>query len=212
MSTTILAPLRDQRSRWSAWIPRVLAAVWIVLLMAGFGLLWRYKLTPGPLTDVPTAWLAETGLARVEGQPTLVLFVHPCCPCTRASVTMLRELLPRYDGRLTALVSSYRPVHTPLEWSETELLDSLADVPQARLVFDEDGREAARFGIRTSGHVLLYGPRGKLRFSGGISGSRGHLGENAGLSGLQSALDAALADEEAVTWIRSPIFGCPIFP
>jgi hypothetical protein len=45
---------------------------------------------------------------------------------------------------------------------------------------DPDGREAQRLGAVTSGHVLLYDRAGQLLFTGGITGARGHEGDNAG--------------------------------
>jgi hypothetical protein len=198
------------RSGRGTWIPGAIAAAWILLLVAGMGLLWRYKLTPGPPIDAPEAWLDGTRLPAVAGVPTLVMFVHPCCPCTRASLSELRGLLPGFEGRLTACVVSFRPADPPPEWSESDVLGTLASVPGTRLVFDHDGREAARFGIRTSGHVLLYGARGELRFSGGISPSRGHVGENPGTRSLRAAIESVLAGERQAGIKRNPVFGCPI--
>jgi hypothetical protein len=72
---------------------------------------------------------------------------------------------------------------------------------------DEAGREAARFGATTSGHVLLYDRGGRLRFSGGITASRGHVGDNAGRAALLGLLIHGETERE-----RTPVFGCPLFP
>jgi hypothetical protein len=71
---------------------------------------------------------------------------------------------------------------------------------------DPDGIEAKRFHVRTSGHVVLYGCDGRLRFSGGITGSRGHSGDS---EGRQSVL-ACLRNEQTAQR-SAPVYGCPLF-
>jgi hypothetical protein len=76
------------------------------------------------------------------------------------------------------------------------------------MVRDRGGVEAKRFGARTSGEVLLYSAVGRLLFFGGITGSRGHEGDNYGLTSLASFLTAT-PSESAVT-AGSPVFGCAL--
>ena len=71
---------------------------------------------------------------------------------------------------------------------------------------DADGREAKRFGVETSGQTLLYDANGRLIFSGGITGSRGHVGENAGELALISLINGGQAERNATS-----VFGCPLF-
>jgi len=52
------------------------------------------------------------------------------------------------------------------------------------IVTDADGAEANRFGAETSGHTLLFDFGRRLLFSGGITDSRGHTGDNAGESAI----------------------------
>ena len=54
---------------------------------------------------------------------------------------------------------------------------------------DDDGAEARRFGAETSGQTLLYDEHGALLFSGGITGARGHAGDNAGRASLVALLN-----------------------
>ena len=62
-----------------------------------------------------------------------------------------------------------------------------------------------RFGAETSGYVLLYDTHGKLLFKGGITGSRGHAGDNAG----ESAIVALLEGEKPVL-TRTKVYGCSL--
>lgn len=188
---------------------RVCAAAWVLLLLSGMGFLWRYETTPGTAKDAPFTWPEETSLIVESGLPTLVLFVHPCCPCTRATTSELRALLPHFEGRITSLVAAFRPADVPPDWCESEVPG--AGLPGARPFVDEEGREAARFGVATSGHVLFYGKSGELRFSGGVLPARGHVGENAGLRDLRTAIEAELAGNAFDASIGHPVFGCSIF-
>ena len=67
------------------------------------------------------------------------------------------------------------------------------------------GAITAAFGAFTSGQVFLYGTSGELLFSGGITGSRGHEGDNAGRDAVESLLDRRNAPA------HTPVFGCSLF-
>jgi hypothetical protein len=69
---------------------------------------------------------------------------------------------------------------------------------------DISGAHALQFGLATSGEIALYDPRGLLSFSGGITGSRGHEGDNPGAQKLRAVL-AQTAEVGAF-----PVFGCPL--
>ncbi len=70
---------------------------------------------------------------------------------------------------------------------------------------DEDGAEGQRFGAATSGHAVLYGPDGGLLFRGGITGARGHIGDN---DGREAVIAHVLKMATAPS--RTDVFGCPI--
>jgi hypothetical protein len=71
---------------------------------------------------------------------------------------------------------------------------------------DEDGSEARRFEIETSGHTLLFDGAGRLMFSGGITSARGHSGENAGRSALGTLLRGGTPVLD-----KTLVFGCALF-
>ncbi len=58
--------------------------------------------------------------------------------------------------------------------------DLAGRVQNTERLIDERGVEARRFGAMTSGYVVVYDAGGHLAFSGGITGSRGHVGDNVG--------------------------------
>jgi len=70
---------------------------------------------------------------------------------------------------------------------------------------DQEGNEARCFQVTTSGHVVLYDVHGKLLFSGGITVSRGHSGDNDGRSAIMKLLN-----HEMVAVPETPVFGCSL--
>jgi hypothetical protein len=80
-------------------------------------------------------------------------------------------------------------------------------IPGVPSVDDEGGVEAKRFGVATSGHVLLFDRAGRLLFSGGITPARGHEGDSLG----RDALIERLAGTRTISGpATSPVFGCPL--
>ena len=131
------------------------------------------------------------------------MFVHPRCPCSRASLTELSQIMERDQGRVSAWVLFMRQQGTEDNWERTATWQVAQHIPGVTVLTDKAGTEAARFGAATSGHVVLYDSQGRFVFGGGITGSRGHVGDNAGLQRVVSLLDGGTADRP-----NHPVFGC----
>jgi hypothetical protein len=185
------------------WLLFVLGGAWALALAAGSLVLLQHENTPGPATATANRWPADSHLVLDSDQPTLVLFAHPRCPCTRATLEQLGRLLSHCRGRVRASVLFYQPAGASEDWARTDLWSSAAANPGVAVAADVEGAEARRFGVRTSGHVVLYAPDGRRLFSGGITGSRGHAGDNAGHSALLALLTGAGSDT-----VEFPVFGC----
>jgi hypothetical protein len=56
---------------------------------------------------------------------------------------------------------------------------------------------------------MVYAPGGELRFSGGITSARGHMGGNEQQDRLLAAL-AAAAPTSTAPRTAGPVFGCPL--
>ncbi len=183
-----------------------LAVVWLALLGLGHRWLLDYQRGPGTLGAAPTDWPDAGPLRPQPGRFNLLLFAHPHCPCTRASLEELSRVAARASDKVNVRVLFVRPPGAPDGWERTGAWTTATAIPGVRVGVDEDGREACRFGARTSGQVLLYDPRGRLVFRGGITDGRGHQGDNPG----RHALLARLAGEEETPG-ETPVFGCPLF-
>src|SRR5262245_51143082 len=188
--------------RW-LWIA---TAVWLVAAVLGLSVIWKYDNQPGAAAKAPASWPATSALARTPGKPTLVLLAHPHCSCTPASLSELAEVLARAGTPPTTYVVFLKPEEFANGWEKTTLWKTAASIRGVTPVRDDDGREAQRFGGATSGQTLLYDGDGVLRFSGGITGSRGHAGDNVGRRSL-----VALLGGERANVASTNVFGCPLF-
>jgi len=179
--------------------------IWLLSVGGGIFALEKYSSSPGLQGSIPAEWPAGSRLQRVAGTPTLVMMSHPRCPCTRASLTELDVLLSQYRERLTAHVLFIQPKGMPYEWTKTDLWRTAAGIKGVHVLVDADAMESDRFAGQTSGHVLLYKAEGQLEFSGGITGARGHIGDNLGLQRILAILRGVAVDRS-----DSPVFGCPL--
>ena len=175
------------------------AAMWLVGAVAGLWVLWSYENTPGEAATSGGRWPAETHLARSPGQPTLILLAHPQCTCTGASLAELAEVLGRTHNPPKTYVLFLKPSEFFDGWEKTDLWRTASSLPNVTVLRDDDGREAARFGAVTSGQTLMYDADGELVFSGGITGARGHAGDNAGRSALIAILDRKQPSQRATS-------------
>lgn len=181
------------------------AALWVAALAVGFGLFWRYAATAGRPADARPEWPASSALSRPADRAVVLHFVHPRCPCSRASLGELEALLERLPDKPLLHVVFMRPGSVATGWEQTDLWAKAQRIPGARLSTDVGGAEAQRFGAHTSGQTLAYDRRGALLFAGGITIGRGEAGENDGRRRLAATLASAAREARS-----SPVFGCPL--
>lgn len=188
------------------WLLIASGLLWLGLVGIGLGILWWYDNAPGAAAAPASFWPTESQIQRAPGRATLVMLAHPQCPCTRASLGELALLMTQCEGRVTASVLFYQPEGFSAAWTQTDLWQSAAAIPGVTVKRDEGGIEASRFHAATSGQVLLYDAGGRLIFSGGITGGRGHAGDNAGRSAIVSLLTKGASKRD-----RTFVFGCSLF-
>jgi hypothetical protein len=190
-----------------SWKLRHAAVVaWASLIGLGMGWMERYENTPGPVSASARQWPKESRLTLSSDRLTVIVFAHPRCPCTSATLSELAQLLARESARVQATLVSTVPESQLHAWAQTRLLSEAVRVPGLRIETDVDGVEARRFGSTTSGYVVAYSPDGRLRFAGGITAARGEIGDNYGLSALEKAAAVVSAD-----YSTTPVFGCELF-
>ncbi len=184
----------------------VATAGWLAALATGQVWLFHYQSIPERLGVAPDAWPAGSSILPSPDRSTLLIFLHPRCPCARSGLEELSQLSARYSGKADVYALLVRPPGAPEGWEQAGLHPGANMVPGVTGLLDDDGREANRFGAETSGLVLLYDPGGRLSFQGGITTGRDHQGENPGRNALRSRL--AGTGEGLAT---NAVFGCPLF-
>lgn len=200
------AAMRQPRSKRIRLILVTCITSWLLAIGAGLSVLWGYENTPGGAAKPPRQWPVDSRIRLERDRATLVMIAHPQCPCTRASIGELASLMAHSQGRLNAYVLFIKPTGFSDDWEKTDLWRSARSIPGVEAFIDNGGAEARRFNALTSGQALLYGVDGRLLFSGGMTGSRGHSGDNAGRSAIASLVNTGAAERD-----ETFVFGCPLF-
>ena len=173
---------------------------------AGFALLARHQSRAGdsgrPERTCPPAYASLLDPRR----PTLILFAHPQCPCTVATVAELERIAAKCAGRLHVTVCVDAPAEFPPELVHGRTWERASTTPGFDVREDAEGSIARAFGARTSGHAMLFAPNGALLFEGGLTGSRGHEGDNAGALAVVD-----LVYGRPASCLSTPVYGCALF-
>jgi hypothetical protein len=177
--------------------------LWAGAIGIGMKRMLDYQERPGRPASMPAAWPTSSAVHRSADRLTLLVFAHPRCSCTRATLSDLARLMARAQGRLSAQLMFVVPDGLPMDRERSELWSSARGIPGLAVHIDSSGVEANRFGVSTSGQVLVYDPAGHLLFAGGITPGRGHEGDNAGVETIER-----LVDGRPVGLSTTPVFGC----
>ena len=191
-------------------IPKAAVGVtglWLIVVCTLFWQMEQYTNNPGEMESAPRVWPAGSTVPLGRELPTLLMFIHPKCPCTQSSLRELEVLLAQSNERVNAHLLFIQPEGVSSGWVERSGTWSRASTIRGVSVHLDKGGELARiFGSRTSGHTVLYDTDGKLLFEGGITASRGHSGDNIGRGAVTQLLRGARTD-----YVQTPVFGCGLF-
>lgn len=192
-------------NKW-IWLGGVV--LWVTGVAVGFTVLMGYQNAPGRPGEAPAHWPSVATLRPAEAQGTLVVFAHPRCACTRATLGELDRILRYVGDQVRTYVVFVQPDGYKAPWVEASVLWRQANkLPGVHVTRDAGGAIAQQFGARTSGQVLYYDARRRLRFAGGITGARGHEGDNRGRQALLAAVHAS-PHASTDTMRGSFVFGC----
>jgi hypothetical protein len=117
----------------------------------------------------------------------------------------LAQVIARVQNKARVYVLFYTPTGSGNDWENTGLRRTAEKIPGVTVLSDVDGVEARRFGAETSGHIFLFDRAGRLLFSGGITASRGHSGDNAGESSIVSLINSGTSGRP-----NTLVFGCSL--
>jgi hypothetical protein len=171
---------------------------WATACAVVFIVVWRFEATPGPSVASIPDWPSGCTIERSPGVSLAILFLHPGCPCSMASIEELRlGIGTGWDGDVHVVM--YSPDGENEDWVRGEQWEAALRIPRAKLHVDPGGRLAGQFNAVTSGHAAIYDGDGRLKFAGGLTPSRGTT------AGGLLFQRAAFGRET-----RSPVYGCAI--
>ena len=101
----------------------------VVRRMTGTFLMLTYANTPGKAGSTSTSWPESSQLSRNNERPTLIMFMHPHCPCSRASIDELALLMAHCQGRVDAHVLFIQHAAMAPDWVVTDTWREAALIP-----------------------------------------------------------------------------------
>lgn len=186
----------------------VVILLWLSLALAGLYWLNGFSGKAGAVGTVPPLWPTASTLTFTTEKATLIMFLHPRCSCSKASLGEFEKIITKSKALTNNLLVFINPPKTDRLWYSRQdgLWNQAKRIPNTRMVVDHDGQEAKRFGAETSGQVVLYNPDGALAFAGGITASRAHEGDNQGEDALLAAILSKIPAGKS-----SHVYGCGLF-
>ncbi len=177
-------------------------AVWAALIGIGFVWLTDYSSRPGKPANVsaklPTGIFAESS----KNLPKLVLFIHPKCPCSRATLGELARIAANEQDKIEIKIFFYKPEKESPEWIQTDLWETARNTAGVEIASMNE-EEIEKFGVITSGQVMLYDSKNEIVFSGGITLGRGHEGKSEGRIAIENYVETG-----KIYVSETPVFGC----
>lgn len=201
----------DMRLRHRA----IIFGAWLAAVLTSAIVLWAYEKRPsGLVTEATMTWPINDLVACDPDRPTVVMFAHPKCPCTRASLRELAKLADTSDA--SVLVVFYVPSGANESWHQTANTELASAIPGANVLWDRDGTTARRFDVDVSGQCVAFSPQEILLYSGGITISRGHEGDNLGAASLAQCLKTSCCTTPGLEKPQRepqiyPVYGCTLF-
>jgi len=188
-----------------------LIILWGTAVAFGFSLLLVHESTPGMANPLPAHWPTDIAVQRCPDRPLLLVFIHPQCPCTMATLSELERLLAEIEMPVQMTLILNCPVDQEIAWKKTAIWRRCESISKGSILVDFEGTMATKLRISTSGHCALYSAAGKLLFQGGITASRGHEGESTGRVAIREHLSFTGRDIEKMQRItQTPVFGCEL--
>lgn len=194
---------------------KISLTVWLFVLVGVFSVAHFYGLNPGKQTS-----LQKSIPSSMEFK--LKLFLHPKCPCSRATLIELNKIQANIgdNPKLKTEVWFFYPEElSPSQlrsWNDTAIYRMAEGNPKLTVHLDPGGSEAKSYGAFTSGQTYLYHPDGHLLYSGGLTASRGHEGPNLGAEFISATVSGKKIPSQVESLIvdgalKLKTFGCGLF-
>lgn len=180
-----------------------LIAAWFCTAVFLFAKLAMYSQSPGAQATPPLA-----AVANIHPNPdryTLVVSVHPKCPCTQSTFYELERLVPKVDNNIDFVFYIFTTQESPESWFNDSSAHIQTRFPDSVIHKDIDAVSATRIGSMISGSTVLYNPDGYPVFWGGVTSGRGHSGDNLGSDSI-----IAIVNDREPPRTTTLVYGCEI--
>lgn len=206
-------PYRTLRHHMSTWrLPSCgwrcalavgLTVVWLGVSGYYWNLLFAHTYRSAAVGAAVSTWPNDTPLPREAADLQVVLFAHPLCPCTRATLAELGEALARLPTKPAVSAVFVTAGLSPAAVAKSDTLASARRIPSVHIEIDGSGGLARQFGATISGEVLVFDRQGTRLYRGGLTAGRGHRGGSAALTLFEQILSGS-----AYQAVETPVFGC----
>ncbi|MFQ3598563.1 MAG: RedB protein [Chloroherpetonaceae bacterium] len=186
-----------------------LALLWLFGIGYGMSILMTHERTPSSQSN-PFPPSGELLLSFLHDKPFgLVMFAHPHCICTKASISELQWILSKCSDSVQATILFVKPEGASEDWEKSDSWQLACELPNVHVVVDESAMLAKRLGALTSGQTFLINSTGNILFSGGITNGRGVTGDNAGRRAILSLAKTSPSNEPPQS--TANVFGCTLY-
>ena len=176
--------------------------LWLFILVAGISAFAKFAYTPGETAHAPKLWPALTRLKAPNQLPKLLVFVHPKCGCSEATLRNLEKILPDLVNKVQIKIVM-NDLGDPAMLQGSKAFAQASAFKNVDIVVDHGGYETAAFGVKTSGQAMLYDETGHLVFQGGLTPFRGHEGVSEGEISVVKWIQT-----REMVWKDTSVFGC----
>src|SRR3954451_6256682 len=118
------------------WPVLLLLAVWTLCAAIGTASMIRYEFTPGIRRPAPSDWPTGAETKLDAARPTLLLFLHPQCPCSRATLAEMQRLLADCGWQFALHIFFVQPAGADDDWENTHVCRAARQIPGALIHCD----------------------------------------------------------------------------
>jgi hypothetical protein len=133
----------------------------------------------------------------------IVMFAHPLCPCTRASLIKLGEVALQVKDQSQIRVVFVTRGLNPEDVTTSKTLALARQLKHVTTELDESGTEECLYQATVSGEVFAFDAQGERIFHGGLTSGRGHLG----VASSQEYLEQLITGK-ATEPLDAAVYGC----
>jgi len=178
---------------------------WSLGILFAMGMSYDFTWRAGESGNPPLHWPKDISSPKLTDRPLVLVFLHPQCPCSRATLDELAVAMTHTRERFQFVAVFEKPAGRNDDWIKAELWKRAEGISGLSRVIDVDGKLVNAFHAKTSGDTVVYSPEGILLFHGGLTPGRDHRGSNAGRTFLET-----WTRETPPETVTSPVFGCPL--